>query len=72
MPDPIRESPESQPIGELVLGLLAGNLSSKEIAAKLRISPRTVDHHVFAILGKLGVPNRKDAASRHSQLACEI
>jgi DNA-binding CsgD family transcriptional regulator/tetratricopeptide (TPR) repeat protein len=55
-----------------ILGLLAGNLSSKEIAAKLRISPRTVDHHVFAILGKLGVPNRKDAASRHSQLACEI
>lgn len=46
-----------------ILRLLAGNLSNKQIAAKLGISPRTVDHHVFAILGRLGVSNRREAAT---------
>jgi DNA-binding NarL/FixJ family response regulator len=46
-----------------ILGLLAGNLSNKEIAARLRISPKTVDHHVVALLAKLGVSTRKQAAS---------
>jgi DNA-binding CsgD family transcriptional regulator len=45
-----------------ILGLLAGNLTNKEIAASLRISPKTVDHHVVAVLGKLGVSTRKQAA----------
>src|SRR5262249_40929305 len=47
-----------------ILRLLAGNLTNKEIAASLRISPRTVGHHVVAVLGKLGVSTRKLAA-RH-------
>ena len=47
-----------------ILRLLAGNLTNKEIAASLRISPRTVGHHVVAVLGKLGVSTRKQAA-RH-------
>jgi DNA-binding CsgD family transcriptional regulator/tetratricopeptide (TPR) repeat protein len=45
------------------LHLISKHLSNKEIAKKLGISPRTVDHHVLAILGKLGVSSRKEAAS---------
>ena len=45
-----------------ILSLLAENLSNKEIAAKLRISPKTVDHHIAAVLAKLGVATRKEAA----------
>jgi ATP/maltotriose-dependent transcriptional regulator MalT len=46
-----------------ILGLLAANLSNKVIAARLGISPKTVDHHLVAIFGKLGVSTRKQAAS---------
>jgi DNA-binding CsgD family transcriptional regulator len=46
-----------------ILGLLGGNMSNKEIAASLGISPKTVDHHVSAILTKLGASTRKDAAA---------
>jgi DNA-binding CsgD family transcriptional regulator len=46
-----------------ILSLLAENLSNKAIAARLRISPKTVDHHVVALLAKLGVSSRKEAAS---------
>src|SRR3954451_19471172 len=47
-----------------ILRLLAEDLSNKEIAARLRIAPKTVDHHVCAILAKLEVATRKQAA-RH-------
>jgi DNA-binding CsgD family transcriptional regulator len=46
-----------------ILRLLAANLSSKEIAARLRLSPKTVDHHVGAILAKLDVSTRRQAAA---------
>lgn len=45
-----------------VLGLMAEGLRNTEIAERLVLSPRTVDHHVSAILGKLGVRSRADAA----------
>jgi DNA-binding CsgD family transcriptional regulator len=45
-----------------VLGLLAGDLRNAEIAARLHISEHTVDHHVSAILTKLGVRSRREAA----------
>ena len=45
-----------------ILGLLAEGLSNKEIAARLHIAPKTVDHHVCAILAKLEVSTRKQAA----------
>jgi DNA-binding CsgD family transcriptional regulator/tetratricopeptide (TPR) repeat protein len=44
-----------------VLELLAEDLRNTDIAARLFISRRTVEHHVAAILGKLGVNTRQEA-----------
>ncbi|MHB8531368.1 MAG: ATP-binding protein [Solirubrobacteraceae bacterium] len=41
-----------------VLETLATGASNAAIAAELHVSERTVAHHVSAVLGKLGVPNR--------------
>ncbi|HTW07942.1 MAG TPA: LuxR C-terminal-related transcriptional regulator, partial [Acidimicrobiales bacterium] len=52
------------PSEEQVLRLLAGEgLSNKEIAQRLYISVRTVDKHVEAVLRKLNVPSRLQAAA---------
>jgi DNA-binding CsgD family transcriptional regulator/tetratricopeptide (TPR) repeat protein len=45
-----------------VLGLLADGLTNAEIADRLVVSVRTVDHHVAAILAKLNVASRREAA----------
>jgi DNA-binding CsgD family transcriptional regulator len=45
-----------------VLGLVTAGLTNSDIAARLHISPRTADHHVSAILAKLGAASRHDAA----------
>ncbi|WP_344840182.1 ATP-binding protein [Actinocorallia longicatena] len=47
-----------------VLSLVAEGLTNAEIAVRLTLSPKTVDHHISAILGKLGVTSRGQAAAR--------
>jgi ATP/maltotriose-dependent transcriptional regulator MalT len=47
-----------------VLDALSQGLSNAQIAARLFVSPKTVDHHVSAVLGKLGVASRAAAAAR--------
>ena len=44
-----------------VLGLIAQGLSNRDIAERLAISARTVEHHVSHVLTKLDAPNRTSA-----------
>jgi DNA-binding CsgD family transcriptional regulator len=46
-----------------VLALLTGGLRNAEIAARLVVSPRTVEHQVSAVLRKLGARTRGEAAA---------
>jgi DNA-binding NarL/FixJ family response regulator len=66
LPRPPRPATSAHPAGLTpreadVLGLLAAGLRNQEIAARLIVSPRTVDHHVSAILRKLNADNRGEA-----------
>ena len=46
-----------------VVGLLAEGLRNADIAERLYLSPRTVDHHVAAVLRKLDVRTRGEAVA---------
>jgi DNA-binding CsgD family transcriptional regulator len=46
-----------------VLDLLVDGLTNAEIAEKLVLSVRTVDHHVSAILTRLGVSSRREVGA---------
>jgi DNA-binding CsgD family transcriptional regulator len=50
-----------------VLGLLSEGLGNSAIAKRLFVSKKTIDHHVSAILAKLGVASRAEAVAAASR-----
>jgi DNA-binding NarL/FixJ family response regulator len=50
-----------------ILRRLARGHTNAQIAAELVLSVRTVDHHVSAVLSKLGVTSRSEAAAAVSR-----
>ncbi|HTF21436.1 MAG TPA: AAA family ATPase [Chryseolinea sp.] len=68
-----RESTRSNPAGLTgrqveILSLLEQGGQNREIAEKLFISPKTVDHHISAILAKLSVNSRAKAVAEARRL----
>jgi DNA-binding CsgD family transcriptional regulator len=51
-----------------VLALIAQGLRSADVAGRLFLSPKTVDHHISAILRKLGVRTRGEASAEATRL----
>src|SRR5690606_41564629 len=51
-----------------VLRLLAHGLTYRQIADRMYISAKTVDHHVTAIRAKLGVSSREEAVTEASRM----
>jgi DNA-binding CsgD family transcriptional regulator/tetratricopeptide (TPR) repeat protein len=51
-----------------VVELIVEGLTNAEIAERLVVSQRTAEHHVAAVLTKLGATTRRDAARRASEL----
>lgn len=63
-----KENPAGLTVRQMdVLGLLTDGLSNADIAIQLFISPKTVDHHVSAILAKLDARSRAEAVVHATQ-----
>ena len=64
-----RENPAGLTARQMdVLELVADGLGNAEIAQRLFVSPKTVEHHVSAILTKLGVTDRRSAVEAAARL----
>jgi predicted ATPase/DNA-binding CsgD family transcriptional regulator len=68
-----RETTRANPAGLTarqleVLALVAEGLTNAEIAERLVVSQRTAEHHVAAVLTKLGAASRREAAQRAAEL----
>jgi DNA-binding CsgD family transcriptional regulator len=59
-PDPLQLTPAEQTVAHLV----AQGLSNREAAARLYVSPKTVDYHLGNIYAKLGISSRRQLTSR--------
>jgi DNA-binding CsgD family transcriptional regulator/tetratricopeptide (TPR) repeat protein len=73
VPHGMRSSTRANPAGLTtreveVLQLVSDGLTNAEIAARLFVSDKTVEHHVSRILGKLRVTSRREAAKTARQL----
>ncbi|MGE5689290.1 MAG: ATP-binding protein, partial [Pseudomonadota bacterium] len=73
VPQGPRETTRANPAGLTarqleVLALVAEGLTNAQIAERLVVSPRTAEHHVAAVLTKLGATTRHEAARRASEL----
>jgi DNA-binding CsgD family transcriptional regulator len=74
VPQGQRAATREHPLGltqreQEVLELICEGRTNAGIAARLVISPKTVDHHVSAVLAKLGVSSRAEAATAARQVA---
>ena len=68
-----RAATRSHPLGltpreQEILDLLCQGLANAQISQRLVISERTVDHHVSAVLTKMGVRSRSAAANEAARL----
>jgi DNA-binding CsgD family transcriptional regulator len=55
-----------------ILALLADDLSNAAIARKLFLSTKTVGHHASAVLAKLGIDSRREAAAAARRLGVDL
>ena len=67
-----RENPAGLTTRELqVLELVAQGLQNREIAGRLVLSARTVDHHVSSVMRKLQARTRAEAVARYREISVD-